>query len=471
MSVLFAQLAAWLGRKLAIVGLIVAGAVLLYALWLLVRDLEADERARTGRLEALLAEKERLTELREEVGRRIEGLRADLGEQRRRVERANAVLRTFEEMQSWWDRLFTSAEERERQRRQAERVEQLRGEALAALPRLERALLAAGAEQDSLAVALGRTVAEIETVQRARSAILHYLVNAWARLRPYLIGAIAAYLFGPTVWKLVLYYGLAPLVAGGTPLRLRNGGPEPLPTVSASHVSADVLLGPGERLLVKESYLQASDEGLRRKTRFLLDWRIPFTSLACGLSELIEMRNPTPDAPFRVTLSNAEDPHVEVAVVDVPEGGSLVLRPSYLAAVVTPENRPLRIRRRWTLGRWLAWVNLRFRHFEFAGPCRLVVAGSRGIRAERLAERDGRARAARRTNQEATIGFSPGMDYLPVRAETFWAYYRSMNPLFDDLFIGPGIFLCQETARPGEGRGPGSFWAAVWGGVLKVFGV
>jgi hypothetical protein len=412
-----------------------------------------------------------LAALQAEVAERLTRLRGEATEQRRRVERAAALLRNFEEMRSWWDRIFVTAEERERQRQQEERVARLRDDAAALLPKLERALLASGAEQESLGAALARTAAEIETLQRARSAVLQYLRRAWEQTRPYLIGAIAAFLFGPTVWKLILYYGLAPLVAGGAPLRLRPGGPGPLPAVSPSHVSADLMLGPGERLQVKESYLQASDEGLRRRTRFLLDWRIPFTSLACGLSELVELRNPTEDAPFRVTLSNADDPHIEVAVVDVPEGGAIVLRPSYLAAVATPEGRALRIRRRWMLGRWLAWVNLRFRYFEFAGPCRLVVAGARGIRAERLAERDGRARAARRTNQEATIGFSPGMDYLPVRAETFWAYYRSMNPLFDDLFVGPGLFLCQETSRPEEGRKPGAFWSGVWGGVLKVFGV
>ena len=78
---------------------------------------------------------------------------------------------------------------------------------------------------------------------------------------------------------------------------------------------------------------------------------------------------------------------------------------------------------------------------------------------------------ARRANQDATIGFTPALEYRPVRAETFWAYFRNKNPLFDDLFAGPGLFLCQRTAAKGAANDARRFWAGVWGGVLRVFGV
>jgi hypothetical protein len=100
-----------------------------------------------------------------------------------------------------------------------------------------------------------------------------------------------------------------------------------------------------------------------------------------------------------------------------------------------------------------------------------VVAGARGVRAENLAARDGQAMPARRTNQDATIGFTPNLEYRPVRAETFWSYYRGMNPLFDDLFAGRGLFLLQETATPGSAAKAGRFWSGVWSGVLRVFGL
>jgi hypothetical protein len=263
---------------------------------------------------------------------------------------------------------------------------------------------------------------------------------------------------------------VAPLMARGRPIRL---GPDPaaLPEVGESRVSVDTAIRPGEILRIKEKFLQASDEGIGKRTRFVLDWRIPFTSLACGLVELVEMQNSRPDGDYRVTLSNGEDPHIEMAVVDVPAGGSLVLRPSFLAGVIQREGERLVIRRHWRIFRWQAWIGGQFRFFEFVGPCRLIVSGSRGVRAERLADRDGPARPARRTNQDATIGFTPNLDYQPVRAETFWSYYRGMNPLFDDLFAGRGLFVLQETANDGSAARAGRFWSGVWSGVLKVFGL
>jgi hypothetical protein len=58
-----------------------------------------------------------------------------------------------------------------------------------------------------------------------------------------------------------------------------------------------------------------------------------------------------------------------------------------------------------------------------------------------------------------------------LRAETFWGYYRGMNPLFDDLFAGDGLFVLQETARDSEQAGPRKFWSTIWNSILKVFGI
>jgi hypothetical protein len=244
-----------------------------------------------------------------------------------------------------------------------------------------------------------------------------------------------------------------------------------LPHVRKSEVSTEVALWPGEVLRVKEKFLQASDEDLIRKTRFVFDWAIPVTSLACGLYELVELRNGKAGERSAMTLSNDSDPHTELSVIEVPEGSSLILRPSYLIGVITANEDKVEIRRRWTIWRWQAWITLQFRFFEFVGPCRLIVAGSRGVRAETLQGGEGGTRAARRTNQRATIGFTPSLDYLPVRAETFWGYYRNMNPLFDDLFVGDGLFVMQETGGSASDNKPAHFWSALWNSMLKVFGI
>src|SRR5690606_26286396 len=139
---------------------------------------------------------------------------------------------------------------------------------------------------------------------------------------------------------------VAPVMSLGRPIRLGRE-PAALPEVGESRVSIETVLQPGEVLRIKEKFLQASDEGLRRQTRFVLDWQIPFTSLACGLVELIEMRNDRPSGEYRVTLSNSNDPHVEMAQVEVPSGASLILRPSFLAGVVQREGERLQIKRHW----------------------------------------------------------------------------------------------------------------------------
>jgi hypothetical protein len=198
---------------------------------------------------------------------------------------------------------------------------------------------------------------------------------------------------------------------------------------------------------------------------------MPLTCFAAGLTELIEMRHEGGAGERRVTLSNQADPHSELAVLALPAGAALVLRPSFLAGAVLPADGRLRVRRRWQLFRWQSWVTLQFRFFEFAGPCRLIVAGTRGVRVERLSAGEDGGVAARRANQDATIGFTPNLEYRPARAETFWSYYRGMNPLFDDLFVGRGLFLCQQVASNGEAKRARRFWAGVWSGTMRLFGL
>src|SRR5262249_11291860 len=131
-------------------------------------------------------------------------------------------------------------------------------------------------------------------------------------------GFLAVYFLGPTTRKVTLYFWVAPFIARGRPVRLEEKLTA-LPEIGESRVATEVSLGPGERLWVKEKFLQASDEGLEKKTRYLLDWRIPLTCLATGLIELIEMRHRGGDGEQRLTLSNQADPHSELAVITLAE--------------------------------------------------------------------------------------------------------------------------------------------------------
>lgn len=464
------RLGSWLLQKLAIGVLIVVLGVAAYGTWLFLRDHVDFDTRRAERLASLGEERDRLRTVRAEVEKRIEELQAEIAAQEKRVESATRVMATLRELESWWERWFGNSEQQRANAQQIERMQELRGETSTRIVELKQTATHTLWEREGIDIALGRVERQLLAIEKEKSEAAHYLREAWERSKWYVAAALAAFFLGPTLWKLLLYYGVAPTIARTRPIRFAESIVA-LPTVGESHVSVDTALWPGDVLHVKEKFLQASDEGLVKKTRFVLDWRIPFTSVACGLIELVEMRNAHAGGELHVTLSNADDPHMELAVIDVPEGTSIVLRPSFLAGVITPAGQPLKIRRRWQLLRWQAWVTLQFRFFEFIGPCRLLVAGSRGVRAERLVEREGQRRPARRANQLATIGFTPNLDYRPVRAETFWGYYRDMNPLFDDLFAGPGLFVLQETSTEGEGVKPGKFWSTLWSGVLKVFGV
>ncbi len=464
------QLARWLGGKLAGAAVIVVLALAGYGLWLWVRHEGQLEQQRVQRLQQALADRERLEAAQAAVERRIEELRSELAAQQERVQRAEKVMAALRELESWWDRLWGNPSQQAANAEQVKRMTAVRQDARGRLAELQGAVTLALAEQQGVAQALARAGQEIGRLEESRSRAVHYLALAWDSVKWYLVAALAGFFFGPTLWALGLYFVVAPVMMRGDAIRL---GPDPavLPEMGASRVSVEAVLRPGDVLRLKERFLQASDEGVARHTRFVLDWRIPVTSLACGLVELVELRAPGTEGEWRVTLSSSDDPHAELAIVTVPAGASLVLRPSFLAGVLQREDERLRIRRHWRLLRWQAWIGGQFRFFEFLGPCRLVVTGSRGVRAECLAGREGLAAPARRTNQDATIGFTPNLEYRPVRAETFWSYYRGMNPLFDDLFAGRGLFLLQETSTEGSAAKAGAFWSGVWNGLLKVFGL
>ncbi len=469
MQVMLLQLTSWLAQKLAGALLIALIALAGYGGWLFLQEEGFLEQSRLEKLQQAVADRDRLLAARAAIERQITGLRAEVTAQQARLKQAEKVISLLRDLESWWDRWFGNRTQQSANAEQLERLEALKRASTGRLIDLQESVTKVRWEKEGLESALGRANRAVGLLEESQSRARRYVVLAWVNLRWYLAGALLAFFFGPTVWALSLYYGLAPVMTRGAPIRL---GPDPaaLPEVGESRVSVEAILQPGDVLRIREKYLQASDEGVGKHTRFVLDWRIPFTSIACGLTELVELRHGRPEGEYRVTLSTSDDPHIEMSITSVPAGGSLVLRPSFLAGVLQRQGERLVIRRHWRIFRWQAWVTGQFRFFEFVGPCRLVIAGSRGVRAERLADREGQAAPARRTNQDATIGFTPNLEYRPVRAETFWSYYRGMNPLFDDLFTGRGLFVVQETTTRGPAAKAGAFWAGVWNGVLKVFG-
>lgn len=465
--VVLLKFARWLLAKSAMAVVIVAGGLAVYGLWQFLRDNVDLDLRHNELVRVITGERAQVKAALGDVETRLAQNRADIAAAQERIRQIDSIIQRLKELESTWDKVVGNREQQEANATQLQRMGALHREAVAELTRLQTHLTRTTWERDGLQVALGRLDIRLQEVNTQRSRFVHYVQDLWARTRFWLLLALTVYFLGPTAGKLVLYYGVAPLITRGRPVRLVAEMPA-LPEIAESRVALNLSLPPGTTLWLKERFLQTADEGLERKTRFLLDWRIPFTCLASGLIELVEMHQPAAAAtPRQVTLSNEADPSVELALVTLPAGSALVLRPSYLIGVGAGAGERLVIRRRWQLFRWQSWITLQFRFFEFAGPCRLIVAGSRGVRAERLDD----PAAARRTNQDSTIGFTPNLDYLPARAETFWGYYRGMNPLFDDLFAGRGFFLCQQVSAAGDAARARKFWAGLWSGTLKAFGL
>jgi hypothetical protein len=418
----------------------------------------------------------------DDVNQRMARISAELIAEGERGKQADKVINQLKELESTWDRYIGNPTQQKANAEQLAKMNTLRQQITARATELQTEFTRSTWERDGLEIALGKVEMRLRSVQAEQSKLMHYVNETWNHqlgrepirmaVKWWTLVAVLCYFFGPTLWKMGAYFLVAPFLVRSRPVKLRAAGAD-MPEVSNSQVSAEIPLARGERLWVKEKFLQASDEGLRRKSRYLLDWRVPLTCFATGLVELIEMSNEGEgDIPERrLTLSNQSDPHSELAVITLVDGAALILRPSFLAGAITAGEQRLRIRRRWQLFRWQSWVTLQFRYFEFSGPCRLVVAGRRGVRAEILSEREGGGYAGRRTNQDATMGFTPNLEYRPARAETFWSYYRGMNPLFDDLFTGHGMFLCQQVSTPEDGQVSRKFWSGVWGGAMKVFGM
>lgn len=467
----------WFFEKFAAAAAIVVLALAAAGLWLFLKDNVDFDQWRGDMLRAINGERTRTLEAKADVQKRMDRIAVEISAEQQRAAQADKVLAQLKELESTWDRLTRDAQQKANDERVTS-VTALRQTITTRVAKLQDDFKRATWERDGLDVALGKLDARVEEVKAQESRVMHYLERVWEYplgraplvlpLKWWLAIGLGLYFLGPSLGKFTLYYFVAPLIEGGRPVRLAKTTAD-VPSVDDSQVAVTLALHDGEKLWVKEKFLQASDEGLAKKTRFLLDWRVPLTCLATGLVELVEMRNPAGEK--KLTLANQSDPLSELAVVTLEEGMSIVLRPSFLAGAVVGAKDRLRIRRRWQFFRWQAWVTLQFRFFEFCGPCRLIVAGKRGVRVERLTDRADSETPARRANQDATMGFTTNLDYQPVRAETFWGYYRGMNPLFDDLFAGRGIFLCQQVATEGDAKKARKFWSTVWSGVLKVFGL
>ncbi len=239
----------------------------------------------------------------------------------------------------------------------------------------------------------------------------------------------------------------------------------PAPAGRISAVSQAVAVAAEEELLVHARFLQSADMNARMRTRWLLSWRFPISSLAAGLVALTRIRT---DAPrVFVVSATGHDAVSEIGSVTVLAGEALVLQPRCLVGVLQRRDAPMRITRHWRLGTLNAWLTLQLRFLVFHGPATLFVKGARGVRLEA-------ADAGRAIDQAATLGFGANVAYSQVRTETFFPYLSGRHALFNDRFSAEqGVYLYEETTGAGRrDRGPaGRQLEGIVDALLKIFGV
>lgn len=263
--------------------------------------------------------------------------------------------------------------------------------------------------------------------------------------------------------KAMFYYVLAPLATRLKPICLDAKSSGAITARVASAVSQSVRLAPDQLLLIQPDYVQSSPAAANSRTKWLLDWSCPWTSLISGMYGLTAMRIKD-DEP--VVISASDDPLSEIALIGLPAGSSMVFQPRGMVGVIYRQDTPLRITRHWRLGTMHAWLTLQLRYLVFHGPATLIVHGSRGVRVEPAGQ-------GRLISQASTLGFSANVAYSTVRCETFYPFYQGKTALLQDRFEGStGYYVYDETPRGGKKanfieRGLEGFSDAL----LKVFGI
>lgn len=459
--------AAWFLRKLIVAVVVVGLTLTTYATWLFLQDNTDLDAQRVEGVSALSVRRETLVNQRTQIESKIESLRQELTAQQDRAERAKKIAESLTSLQSRWKRWFGDRQQQELNTAQIQHLREVETTAREQALELQRAITQTAWGREDIDLKLQTLNKEMEALRQAESPVIHYLNTAWRRARWYVWAGVILYFFGPWLARIALYFGVAPFFSRGKALCFASDL-QRLPEVTTGEGSIAAPLWPGEVLVVRSKYLGERSNQVERRSRLLLDWRLPLTSVATGLFNVVELHHRHASGEQRVALAGSGPTLVEFALLHLSEGSSLILRPRFLAGFIQPVGGPLAIRSRWRLFHRHSWITLQFRFLEFAGPCRLIIASPGGLKVEHLAARETGPAPVRRVALPAAIGFTPNLDRALVRVERLSRYLRG-SPLFELCFSGPGLFLT-GTAQPSATNRFKRFWSARSERLMRVFG-
>jgi hypothetical protein len=177
------KLGLWLIQKLGGALLIVLVALAGYGLWMYLQEEGAFESSRVEKLERAIAERDRLHAAQAAIEQRIAGFRAEIEQQRVNARRAEKVISTLRELESWWERWFGNTQQQAANVEQVKRMEELKGSATARMGELQRLVTQTIWEQDSLAQALRHANDEVMNLEASRSRTRHFVFLAWEKVR------------------------------------------------------------------------------------------------------------------------------------------------------------------------------------------------------------------------------------------------------------------------------------------------
>lgn len=467
MARIIAQLISWLAGKLVIYVVILA---LLLAIFVVKVVPPMVVKYHEKELEKAIAELSESRALVGEFAERAKAIGTEIETKKREIDELSRRREKLEKLfDKIWNNLFKREELAAEKERIAKQEERLKQQILQAEAARERLRIEGGESEEEVKrreLLRDEKEKQLREIKEMRAALDSLMQNEFRQMAFKALLILAALIIIPLLWKLIAYYVVAPMAQSSEPILLGadvpgSGGI----TATPSHPAQRIFLAEGEVLLTKVDYLQGSMGNFEKKTKWLMDWKYPFSSVAAGLYVLTKIRNIGGES-GQITLSTQENATEELSVIEIPEGKSMVFRPHYLVAVTHPLGTPPRIHSKWVFGKLHAWVNLQFRYLMVEGPVKLVFSAQRGVQVEEvLPDLPGR-----RVNSHLTAAFSPHLNYSPRRAETFVAYLRGKNALFDDFFQGSGLVI-QQQVTGGQRNPVARIWEGVFGAIGKVFGI
>jgi hypothetical protein len=274
MFIVLGRFLRWIFEKFAAATLIVVLALAAGGLWLFLRDNVDFDLWRQDVLRAINGQRAETRSALADVHLRMDRIAAEITAEQDRGAQAERVIAQLKDLESTWDRFFGNREQQQANAEQIKRMSGLRADITAKLQALQRDFTRATWERDGLEIALGKLDAQFKAAEANQSRVLHYLERAWNTR------------FGrePFRWPVKGWVGLF-----FSAISSDRASASSRCTISWHRLSRAAglcgwrtrclvcrksararwrsrsVLAPGDRLWIKEQFLQASDEGLAKR--------------------------------------------------------------------------------------------------------------------------------------------------------------------------------------------------------------